>query len=125
MSTEPHDPLPAWRNLALWTGLLGGPIAWFIQLVVVYALAVWVNAGHSTLLLHLAALLCLLAGASCGWLAWRNWQIAGRGWPDDTDEGKLARVRLLSVVGLMTGTLFLLVMLVQWLAVSLLSPSPM
>src|SRR4051794_29465854 len=110
-------------NLVLWFGLLGGPAAWFLQLVTVYALTVWACAHDTALVLHGAELACLLLAAGGGWTAFRSWRSVG-GWPSDKDEGKEARIRLLSVVGLMSGALFTLVILASWIAVALLNPCP-
>jgi hypothetical protein len=42
------------------------------------------------------------------------------GWPESPDELGLGRTRLLAVLGMMSGTLFALVILAQWIAVMVL-----
>lgn len=125
MNAQPHaPPLVGRSNLRLWAGLLAGPVAWLVQLQAVYALAQQVCLGLGAWTLHAATLACLLpALGGCG-LAWSGWGAAGRHWPSDADEGKLARVRFLSVLGLLTGALFSLLILAQWIAVWLLDPCP-
>jgi hypothetical protein len=107
----------------LWVGLLAGPVAWAVQLQAVYALAAWAGDGGSLLPLHLVSLVCLL-GAVAGWrLAWRSWRAVG-GWPSGGDEVAAGRTRLMSVLGLMTGTLFSLLIVAHWVAVAMLPPHP-
>lgn len=124
MSQSGADAPPSVRHLlSLWAGALAGPVAWFVQLQGVYALTMKACDGQTRVMLHLAALACvLLAGAGAG-LSWHNWR-GVRGWPSDWDQGSAARVRFLSVLGMLTGALFLVVMLAQWIAVFLLDPCP-
>jgi hypothetical protein len=103
----------------LWVGLLAGPVAWAVQLVAVYATSAWVCDGGPAWLLHLASLACLLAAAGGAFLGWRDWRKVG-GWPGGADELDLGRTRLMAVLGMMTGTLFSLVIFAQWLAVMIL-----
>ncbi len=124
MNLTPTTPASEARlDLALWAGLLAGPVAWFVQLVGVYALATWACRGGSMVVLHLASLACVLVGVGGVLLAWRHWMRV-RGWPSDWDEGVVARIRLLSMLGMLGGSLFSLVMVAQWTAVALLSPCP-
>src|SRR3954467_11241114 len=94
--------------LALWVGLLGGPVAWAAQFQWVYALAPWACEGGPMAALHLIAACCLAASAGAGLLAYRNWQTVG-GWPEGTGAEPAGRVRLMGVVGMMTASLFSLV----------------
>jgi hypothetical protein len=106
----------------LWVGLLSGPAAWAVQLQTAYALASWAcDSGTVALTLHLVSGACLLAAAGGAGVAWRNWQAAG-GWPSSTDETTTGRTRLMALLGVMTGTLFSLVILAQWVAAMILDP---
>lgn len=107
----------------LWIGLLAGPAAWAVQLQTVYTLAPW-SCDHSNLLpLHLVTSLCLAGAIGGGWLAWKKWQEIG-GWPGGDEDVDSGRVRLMSVVGIMSSALFALVILAQWFAVVMLDPCP-
>lgn len=103
----------------LWVGLLAGPVAWAVQLQVVYAMAAWACDGGPGWPLHLASLFCLLAAAGGVYLSWRDWRTVG-GWPGASEEVALGRTRLMAVLGMMSGTLFAIVILAQWVAVMIL-----
>ena len=103
----------------LWLGLLAGPVAWAVQLLAVFSMAAWVCDGGPAWLPHLASFLCLLAAAAGAYLGWRDWRRVG-GWPESSDAVDLGRTRLMVVLGLMSGTLFSLVILAQWIAVMVL-----
>src|SRR4051794_34436896 len=109
--------------VALWLGLLGGPVAWGAQLQVVYALAPWACEGGPPATLHLLTAACLCGSLGGGWVAWNNWKSAG-GWPSATDAPPLGRARLMAALGLMTASLFSVVIVAQWLAVLMLDPCP-
>ncbi len=98
-----------------WFGLLTGPVAWSVQLTLAYALSSWTCDGDTLAPLHVASLLCLAAAAAGGVAAWRWWRSLG-GWPSDHDEAAAGRTRLMLLLGVMTGTLFSLVIVAQWLA---------
>lgn len=100
----------------LWAGVLAGPVAWAVQLVAVYAMAAWRCDGGPAWPLHLGSLACLVVAAGGATLAWRDWRAVG-GWPGASEEVAVGRTRLMSVVGVMTGSLFVLVIFAQWLAV--------
>jgi hypothetical protein len=98
-----------------WFGLMTGPIAWSLQLVVVYALSSWTCDGDTLAPLHIASALCLIAAATAGVFSWKWWRSFG-GWPSDHDEAAAGASRTMLVLGLMTGTLFSIVIVAQWLA---------
>jgi hypothetical protein len=108
----------------LWLGLLGGPVAWAFQLLAVYALASWAcTLGPDSFPLHLFTAACFLAAVSSGVLAWAIWRTVG-GLPSAKDETVTGRNRTLSLLGVMNGTLFSLVIFAQWIAVVALDPCP-
>jgi hypothetical protein len=98
-----------------WAGLLTGPIAWSLQLVVVYALSSWTCDGDSLAPLHVASAVCFAAAAAAGAFSWKWWRSLG-GWPSDHDEAAAGSSRVMLVLGWMTGTLFAVVIIAQWLA---------
>lgn len=108
----------------LWAGLLAAPLAWAVQLQVIYALTQWTCHSGSLVPLHATAAACLLIAAAGLGVAFRCWQAGGRRWPSDADEGLVARTRFMAALGLMAGGLFSLLIVVQWTAVLFLDPCP-
>ena len=83
-------------SIALWTGVLAGPIAWAADLQARYALVRYVcvnHAGWIMWMITVAALLITAFGALCSW----------HGWIDETP-----RVRFMSIGGLFIGGMFAL-----------------
>ncbi|MGE5178317.1 MAG: hypothetical protein ACM3PF_04400 [Bacteroidota bacterium] len=104
---------------SLWFGLLAGPVAWAVQLPLVYTLAVWSCDRVGFAWLHVVSILCLVAAGLGAWVSsvnLRSLAEPGQASPD-------AR-RLMSLLGVMTGALFAIVVLCSWYAVFLLSPCP-
>src|SRR3954451_4219251 len=96
---EATDSSPIFQGMAPWFGFFAGPVAWFLELEVVYALVPWACRGQSRLPLHLATLCCLAVVALGAWSAWLSWDAAGRQWPSGGDEGPVARERFLGTIG--------------------------
>lgn len=102
--------------LALWAGVLAGPLATLTQLQVNYALVLWAcGAGGREWPLHLVSLLALLVSIGAGLLSWRNWRLAGE-WGED-DAGVLPRSRFMAAVGMLISLHAALVVVAQWAAV--------
>jgi hypothetical protein len=93
--------------LALWAGILAGPVAWALDLTVSYAIAKWVCMSQRAGVLHaitLAALALVCAGAALSWIALQRTA-------DDvpTDGGRpRQRARFMAILGLSTCALFAL-----------------
>lgn len=108
-------------NLALWTGVLTGPVVFLILLETNYVLNDWAcDVGHWWPM-HVAAAVATAITAAALLLAWRNWVASGRGWPED-DAGSIARSRFLGALGVLASGGFVLVMIAQWIPVMLLGP---
>jgi hypothetical protein len=60
-----------WRSLALWTGLLTGPLAWLALLQTNYILAYVACETRQTWFMHLATAIAVLLVAAAGFGAWR------------------------------------------------------
>src|SRR4051794_26633719 len=123
MSAEPHGPSEAGRTLVLWFGGLGGPLAWFVPQQALYVLNFGVATPENRLPLHVASAVALLTALAAVAVSRANWRAVG-GWPADADEGRPARLRFLSVLGMLAGSLFALVIVAQWIAVVMLDPYP-
>jgi hypothetical protein len=119
--TETHSE--ARRLLVSWMALLAGPIACAVQLQLVYALAIWACGGGKRLPMHLATLLCLLAATTGAWMAWGELRTEAQSTRLGMVESR-ERAHLMAVVSLMSGSLFALVILAQWIAVMLLEACP-
>ena len=93
--------------LALWTGILTGPIVWAVDLTASYALAKWTCTSQRETILHailVASLLTVAAGAFVSFTALQHTA-------DDrpTDGGRpRQRARFMAILGLTTGALFAL-----------------
>jgi hypothetical protein len=98
--------------LALWLGFLAAPLIWFMNLQINYMLVPWVCVTGHRFSLFLVTLGALLLVASGGLVAWRAWQQTGWQWPDGAG-GIIPRSRFLAVLGLLSSSLFFLVILAQ------------
>jgi hypothetical protein len=125
-SLEPHsDPVVARLTAALWFGALGGPVAWFMQLCIVYGLAQLACYGvASPVTLHVASALCLLVALAATFTSYREHRLARGRWPTDRTGGLHSRVEFMSAFGILSGALFALVIVANWIAVILLKVCP-
>lgn len=118
---EPSEHFKEARGLlSLWGGVLLAPAAFLLNLQITYAV-VTLNCMGARPWLHLSSLATLLLALGGGWLAWREWRRTGEGWPGDA-EGAVPRSRFLAMLGLLTSSLFALVVLAQWVPVLFLGP---
>jgi len=108
--------------LALWAGLLCGPIAWLLQLQTAYILIPW-SCAHdvNAISLHLVTVAALLLTAAGGFISWRNWQRTGKKKHDNEGEA-ISRSRFMSILGLFTSAMFFLTILVQGIPSFILHP---
>jgi hypothetical protein len=100
------------RDLALWTGLLAGPIIWLCSFEANYALAPWACIFQAKLALYLISLVALVLCAGSGMLAWRQWTELGREWPGG-GGGAVPRARIMAIGGVLMCAMFFLVVLAQ------------
>ncbi len=66
------------RDLALWTGILVGPIVWLISFQANFALVPWACILQAKLALYLVSLVALVLSGAAGLLAWRQWSELGK-----------------------------------------------
>ena len=100
------------RDLALWTGILAGPAVWLFSFEANFALAPWACDFQNKLALFLVTIAALILVASAGWLAWREWNAAGKVWPGE-EGGTLGRERVMAGAGLLMSTMFFIVIVAQ------------
>jgi hypothetical protein len=105
----------------LWAGLLVPPAAWLLQLQAAYLMVYVSCATGGNLAYHLASLAALAVAAAGGLLSWRNWRRAGPEVPGERG-GPLTRSRFMALLGVLTGALFSVVIIAQWLPGFILPP---
>jgi hypothetical protein len=106
-----------------WESVLRGPLAWVLQLLLLYACAERSCAHRGTLLMHLFCVFCLLIAAITTYL------MSLTIWPFMTStsehlDSDTAPDRFLSQLGVLSNALFTLVILANWLVVMFLNPCP-
>ena len=111
MSSDEH-PARAPRLGALWFGLMGAPIAWFVCFGFAYTLTPWTcSFGHAWpqhLVALIGAIICVCGGVT----ALREWDALGRTPPDDA-TGIIPRGRFMAALGVLTSGMFLLLVIAQ------------
>jgi hypothetical protein len=93
--------------LPLWTGILGGPVAWGFDLTASYALVKWTCSSQRESLLHgitIASLAVVAGGAMVSWLALQR---TAADVPTDGGEPR-QRAHFMAFLGLTSGALFAL-----------------
>ncbi len=100
------------RDLALWTGVLAGPIVWLISFEANFALVPWACIWQGKLALYLVSLVAFLLSAAAGFLAWRQWTELGRE-VDPRGGDALSRSRIMAFGGIILSALACLIILAQ------------
>jgi hypothetical protein len=94
----------------LWLGLLAGPTAWALDLLVSYAAVKWTCSSQHTAALHLitvGALLITAGGAAASWTAFqRTPEPSHEDGPRPVDRGKF-----MAMLGLLVSAMFALAMI--------------
>src|SRR4051812_42943577 len=106
---------------ALWFGVLAGPVAWLLQLQASYALVLWFCAKHESLPLHLATstfLAIAIVGGLISLGQWRSESVDEANGPEPIFD----RPRFMALLGMMTSSLFALIIIAQWIPVFVLNP---
>jgi len=101
-------------ELLLWVGFLLPPLAWSISLETLYLFSDYGCTYASFLPNHVVSVAFLVVSLIGLAVAWSNWQKSGATWPDDS-SGSIPRSRFMSALGLLTGTLFSILIFAQWL----------
>jgi hypothetical protein len=106
---------------ALWIGLLVPPTAFLINLEVAYALVPTACGTRSVLLVHLVHLASLALAVYGGVVAWRTWRRSGATWPGG-NGGRISRTQFMAGIGALTGLMFAVVIVAQWIPSFILDP---
>lgn len=102
-------------SLALWFGVLGGPAAGFVNVLISYPIVDRACVGDSSALLHLLTVVFLLVAIAAGFTAWRVRQRLGE-WPS-TAVGPLPRSHFMTTVGLLTASVAVFGIILQWIPI--------
>ncbi len=102
------------REIALWAGILVGPVTWFLSMLANFALAPWACTLAWKPALFAVSILALLITAGSGLLSWAEWQRLGR---EEAGEAGtvVARSRALAIGGILLSGFTSLVIVAQFL----------
>ena len=102
-------------SLALWFAVLGGPLAALCNVTVDYPAVDRACVNDSTLILHVLSLLFLAVALAAGWTAWSLRERVGE-WPS-TAGGMLPRSRFMTTLGLLTASVAVFGIILQWIPI--------
>jgi hypothetical protein len=111
------------RSVALFAGLLGGPLVWFALLEVNYVLSYVACETRHTWFLHAATLASAVAVAAAGWTAWRSGPADATERPTDplSSDTTESRARWMAIAGVALSVWFILVILTMEIPIVLLA----
>jgi hypothetical protein len=110
-----HPPV---SDLALWTSVLGGPFVFLLNLEVSYVMVDWACNTGNDWALHIVHFVALVLSAACALL---GLMLLRRVRADGPDSGVSdSRSRLLATLGFLSGALFAVSVLAQWIPVMVL-----
>jgi hypothetical protein len=127
MTIEVSDPRaqretpPGERPGPLWFGVLAGPLAFLVNLQVMYMLVPWACTGGWRLGLWLFPPLMVALALAGVLVAWTSWRRVGREWPGE-EGGPQPRSRFLATLGVLVSATMALVVVAHWLATFFISP---
>jgi hypothetical protein len=114
--SERREERPVSRNSpALWFGLMGGPLAALGSIMITYPAVDRACVSDSAVLLHALTILFLAIAVISGLIAWRLRERVGA-WPT-TAAGPLPRTQFLAMVGMMTASLGVVGIIMQWIPI--------
>jgi hypothetical protein len=109
-------------EIALWVGVLAGPLVWFAQMESKYALVSSACTTASQITLHVVSIVSLLVTAAAAILSWRSLNRAGSRKESDRSVKHSKRVRFMAESGLVLSCIFFLVILAQEIPNLVISP---
>ena len=111
MARQPELSNPG-SLLALWYGVLAGPIAFMTQFQLKFMMVPWACAIGSQIWLDVVTLVALVFPVTAGLISWRMWDAAGAGL-DDEQGGQIGRTRVMGLCGIVLSAMFALAMIAQ------------
>lgn len=109
------------RDLALWTGVLAGPIVWLMSFEANFALAPWACIFQAKLALYIVSAIAFALAVASGLLAWSQWNEVGREWPD-AGGSVISRARIMAAGGVLLSAMFAIVIVAQAIPEIILAP---
>jgi hypothetical protein len=106
---------------ALWLGLLGGPIVWFVFLQLNYVLATSLCTRIDKSILGIVAAAAIVLTIAVAATAWRSWRMFGSSAVTD-GPGIIGRSRFLALTGLGMSAFFILVLIANTIPIFILQP---
>jgi hypothetical protein len=107
--------------VALWAGVLVGPLTVLTQLQANYALVLWSCKTGIKWPLHLVSLLALFFTIAAGTLSCTNWFLLSDRAVED-GAGSISRSRFMAVLGTLVSILMSTVIIAMWLPIFLYGP---
>lgn len=106
--------LDNWIAFRLWLAMLLPPTAWAVQLQVLWLASEYGCLTSDFTWNHVTSLVALLFSLAGLWIGMHEWRSTGGGTDDDEATQPSLR-RFMSLVGILTGALFTVVIFAQWL----------
>jgi hypothetical protein len=106
---------------ALWFAMLGGPLAAVCDGTILYATVSRACQNESVGVLHFICSVSMLVAAAALIIAYRLWRQTGGGEPNDK-FGVMHRARFMAMVGMMSATLGILGILMEWYPIFFIGP---
>lgn len=100
------------RDLALWTGILAGPIVWLVSFEALFALNPWACIFQTKLALYIVSIVAFVLSLAAGLLAWRQWNQLGRE-ADPRGGDTLSRSRIMAFGGVLVSSFCCLIIVAQ------------
>ena len=100
-------------SVALWFGVLGGPIAGLCNVMIGYPAVDRACVNNSTVILHILTLIFLVIAVAAGWIAWSFRRRAGD--ESSTAGGVLPRSQFMGTLGVMTASVAVFGTVLQWI----------
>jgi hypothetical protein len=110
--------------MALWIGILAGPVVWLAALEASYVLSYAACESRHTWFLHGSNIFSILLVAAAGWVAWRSGPAPAQESPTlpGTPQMRETRARWMSTAGAALSLWFILVILAMEIPVLVLPP---
>jgi hypothetical protein len=106
----------------LWTGILGAPSVWLIQLQTNYALVPWVCAHGQRQFIVFSFLLFLFLAITSGVFALRGWRTQQKNRIDLIESGQFEIANFMGQLGFLISSLFTLLIIFQAIPLFIVDP---
>jgi hypothetical protein len=124
LSTHDRGPgfFTRWPGLlSLTLGWITAPLAALANQQLTYVVNMWACGHGRHAVMHIVPIVCLSVAMGAGFLAYRDWVMAGRGVEDEAGTVD-SRSRFIALLGMAYAVFSSLVILAQWLAIVVFDP---